>query len=74
MRTGNPVDGMYFLLLAIPFVLSIWFGDQLRKSIVSHLALDSHWSQSVSAFVGISVEILIILTSVSTGFLLVKLI
>jgi hypothetical protein len=74
MRTGNTIDGMYFLLLVIPFVLSFWIGDLLRKKIVSHLVLESYWSQKNSTFVGILIEFLIIITGVSVGFLLIKLV
>jgi hypothetical protein len=74
MRTGNPIDGMYFFLLIIPFVLSFWIGDLLRKKIVSHLVLESYWSQNLSTVVGSFVEILIIITGVSAGFLLIKLV
>jgi len=74
MRTGNTIDGMYFFLLFIPFVLSFWIGDLLRKKIVSHLVLESYWSQNISTFVGILVEILIIITGVSIGLLLTKLV
>jgi hypothetical protein len=73
MRTGNPIDGMYFFMLIIPLVLSFWSGDLLRKKILFHLVLESYWSQTLSAFVGIIVEILIIITGVSVGFLLIKL-
>ena len=74
MRTGNTIDGMYFLLLVIPFLLSFWIGDLLRKKIVSHLVLESYWSQSLSNFVGILVDFLIIITGISVGFLLIKLV
>jgi hypothetical protein len=74
MRTGNPIDGMYFFLLIIPFVLSFWIGDLLRKKILSQLVLESYWSQNLSTFVGILVEILIIMIGVSVGFLLIKLV
>ena len=73
MRTGNPIDGMYFFLLIIPLVLSFWSGDLLRKKILSHLVLESNWSQNLSTFVGILIEILIIITGVSVGLLLIKL-
>jgi hypothetical protein len=74
MRTGNTIDGMYFLLLVIPFILSFWIGDLLRKKIVSHLVLESYWSQSLSNFVGILIYFLIIITGISVGFLLIKLV
>jgi hypothetical protein len=74
MRTGNTIDGMYFLLLVIPFILSFWFGDLLRKKIVFHLVLESYWSQNLSNFVGILADFLIIITGISVGFLLIKLI
>jgi hypothetical protein len=74
MRTGNTIDGMYFLLIIFPFFLSIWIGDLLRKKILSHLVLESFWSQNISTLVGILVEIIIIITGVSVGFLLIKLV
>jgi hypothetical protein len=74
MRSGNTLDGMYFFLLVIPFVLSLWMGDLLRKKIVNYLVLESEWSQSLSSFFGIAAEILIIISGVSAGFLLVKLV
>jgi hypothetical protein len=74
MRTGNTTDGMYFFLLVIPFVLSFWVGDLLRKKIVSHLVFESYLSQNLSTFVGILAELLIIITGVSSGILLIKLI
>ena len=74
MKTGNPIDGMYFFLLILPFVLSFWIGDLLRKKILSHLILESYWSQNLSTFAGILVEIIIIITGVSVGFLLIKLV
>jgi hypothetical protein len=74
MRTGNTIDGMYFLLLVIPFILSFWVGDLLRKKIVSHLVLESYWSQNLSNFVGILVDFLIIITGISVGLLLIKLV
>jgi hypothetical protein len=74
MKTGNPIDGMYFFLLILPFVLSFWFGDLLRKKILSHFVLESYWSQNLSAFLGILAELLIIITGASIGFLLLKLV
>jgi hypothetical protein len=74
MRSGNTMDGMYLFLLIIPFVISFWIGDLLRRKIYSHLVLESYWSQNLSTFVGTLVEILIIITGVSAGFLLIKLV
>ena len=74
MKTGNPIDGMYFFLLIIPFAVSFWIGDLLRRKILSHLVLESHYSQYLSTFVGVFEEILIIITGVSLGLLLIKLI
>ncbi len=74
MRTGNPIDGMYFFLLIFPIVLSLWIGDLLRKKILSHLVLESYWSHNLSTFVGILVEIIIIITGVSIGLILIKLV
>jgi hypothetical protein len=72
MRTGNPIDGMYFFVLVIPVALSIWVGSLIRKKIVSQWNLESYWSQNLPAFAGILVEILIIIAGVSVGFLLIK--
>jgi hypothetical protein len=74
MRTGNPGDGMFFFLFIIPFLLSIWSGDLLRKKILSHLVLENYWSQSLSGFIGILAEILIILAGILAGILLIKLV
>ena len=74
MRTGNPMDGAYFLLLFVPFMLSLWVGDVLRKKIVYHLISDHYWSQNLSAFVGISLQILIMITGFLVGSFLTKLI
>ena len=74
MRTGNPMDGAYFLLLFVPFMLSLWMGDVLRKKIVYHLISDHYWSQNPSAFVGISLQILIMITGFLVGSFLTKLI
>jgi hypothetical protein len=74
MKTGNPIDGMYFFLLILPVVLSFWIGDLLRKKILSHLILESYWRQDLSTLVGILVEIIIIISGVSVGFLLIKLV
>ncbi len=74
MKTGNPIDGMYFFLLIIPFILSIWFGDLSRKKIISHLVLENYWSQNLSSFVGILTEIIIIIIGASIGLLLIKLV
>jgi hypothetical protein len=72
MRTGNPGDGMYFFLFIIPFLLSIWSGDLLRKKILSYLVLENYWSQSLSGLVGILAEIFIVLAGFSVGILLIK--
>jgi hypothetical protein len=74
MRTGNTTDGMYLFLIICTLVLSFWIGDLLRKKILSHLVLESYWSQNLSAAVGILVEIIIIITGVSAGFLLIRLV
>ena len=74
MRVGNPMDGAYFLLLIVPFMLSLWVGDLLRKKIVFHLLLYSYLGQNLSAFVGISVQILIMIIGVIVGSFLTKLI
>jgi hypothetical protein len=74
MRTGNTLDGMYFLLLVIPFLLSFWIGDHLRTRIASLLALECNWNQHNSALAGVLGEITIILAGIFTGFLLVCLV
>jgi hypothetical protein len=74
MRISNQMDGMYFLLLFIPFVVSIWMGDYLRKMIVSHLLLARSWSQPLSTIVGVSVQSLIMITGVLIGYFLIRLI
>ena len=74
MRASNQMDGLYFFLLFAPIVLGIWAGDLLRKRIVGHLRLDYFWSQNLSATVGVSIQILIIITGVLIGYFLIKLI
>jgi uncharacterized membrane protein len=74
MRTGNELDGMYFLLLIIPFGLSFWAGDLLRNKIMSYLVLERSWSHSLSSFAGIFAEILVVLAGIITGYLLLVLI
>jgi hypothetical protein len=74
MRTGNTMDGMYLFLLLLPFVIGILTGDYLRRKIISHLVLESFWSQHSSTLVGIVVEFLLIVSCVLIGFLLVKLV
>jgi hypothetical protein len=74
MRTSSQMDGMYFFLLFTPFVLSIWAGDLLRKKIVHHLLADRFWGQNLSAFVGVSVQILVMTSGVLAGYFLAKLI
>jgi hypothetical protein len=73
MRTGNSIDGLYFLLIIIPFVLSFWFGDLTRRKILSYLVIENYLSQSLSSFVGILAEFLIIITGIAMGLLLVRL-
>jgi hypothetical protein len=55
-------------------VLSIWAGDLLRKRIVCHLHSDLFWSQNLSATVGVSVQVLIMITGVFAGYFLIRLI
>jgi hypothetical protein len=74
MRTGNTMDGMYLFLLLLPIVIGILTGDYLRRKIISHLVLESFWSQHSSTLVGIVVEFLLIVSCVLAGFLLVKLV
>jgi hypothetical protein len=66
------MDGMYFLLLFGPFVLSIWLGDLLRKKTISYLLNDRSLNNSLSAFAGFSVQTLIIIFGALTGYFLVK--
>jgi hypothetical protein len=68
------MDGAYFFLLFAPFVLSIWVGDILRRKIAGHLLLDRFGSQNILAFVGVSVQILIMIIGVLVGYFLTKLI
>jgi hypothetical protein len=74
MRTPGPMDGSYFFLFAVPFMLSIWVGDLLRKKIVQHLLLDRYCSQNLSSFVGASVQISIMIIGIMVGYFLTKLI
>jgi hypothetical protein len=74
MRTGNTTDGLYFFLFVLPLVISFLVGELLRKKIVSRLVLDSFWVQNRPTLVGNLVEILIIITGASVGFLLLKLV
>lgn len=74
MRTGNTADGMYFFLLVVPFIVSFFFGEVLRKTIISHLAIDGVCSQRVSILLGNLAEVLVIITGISAGILLVKLV
>jgi hypothetical protein len=73
MRSGDPMDGMYFLLLFVPFFLSVWAGDLLKKRLTEYLILDLFWSQNFSSFVGYSVQALVMLTGVLSGYVLIKL-
>jgi hypothetical protein len=72
MRAGNLTDGVYLIFLLIPFVLSLWIGDVLRKKILYRLALSGYYGQTLSGFIGILAEILIIITGISIGLLLVE--
>lgn len=74
MRTGNPIDGMYILLLVVPFLLSLWGGDILRKKIISHLVIQSACNQNISSFVGVVVETIILIIGVLIGLLLIKIV
>ena len=73
MRADNSTDGLYFFLLFAPFVLSIWAG-LLSKKIVHHFILDRFGSQNLSVFVGVSVQILIMIIGVLVSYSLTKLI
>lgn len=74
MRTGNPLDGMYFLLLAVPFLLSLWLGDFVRKKIISRLVLQSPYGHYLSSCAGAVAEIVIITAGILTGLILIKMI
>jgi hypothetical protein len=74
MRISNSMDGMYFFMLVIPFVLSIWAGDLFRRKIESFLVVENYLSHNLSAIAGILAEILIIITGAGFGLLLVKLV
>jgi hypothetical protein len=74
MRTGNPIDGMYILLLVVPFLLSLWIGDLLRKKIVSHLVMQSSCNYNTSSFVGVIVETIILIIGIIIGLLLIKIV
>ncbi len=73
MRTGNEIDGMYFFFLLIPFLLSLWSGDLLRKKIISYLFIQGNCNYNISAFAGIFVESLILILGVLAGLLLITL-
>jgi len=74
MRTGNTLDGMYFILLVAPIMLSIWFGDYLKEKIISHLVYEGHLNQNISTLAGIVIEILTIGIGLFVGTILVKLV
>ncbi len=74
MRTGNQMDGLYLLLLLVPFILSVWTGDYLRKKISSHLLLEKCFNQIATCLLGALIEILTVLTGIITGLLLVRLV
>jgi len=74
MRISNQLDGAYFFLLFVPFLLSFWVGDLLRKKIVHHLLLERSWSHSLSAVIGFALQSLIMIIGVLIGFFLTKLI
>ena len=73
MRIANPMDGMYFFLLFVPFVLSIWAGDILRKKILFHILSDHSLNQNLSLFIGVSVQVLVMIIGTSAGFILTRL-
>ncbi len=73
MRADNSADGLYFFLLFAPLVLSIWAG-LLSKKIVHHLILDRTGSQNLSVFIGVSVQILVMMIGVLVGYFMTKLI
>jgi hypothetical protein len=73
MRTGNQSDGMYFFLFIIPVIMGFLAGELVRKRIFSLLVADGTCNQNVATFVGSMIEILIIISGLSLGFLLMKL-
>ena len=65
------MDGLYLLLILMPIVSSLIGGDFMRKKIVHQLLLsDGFWSQNLSAFIGVSAQILIIITGVLVSYFL----
>lgn len=73
MRSGDPMDGMYFLLLFGPFMLSAWAGDRLKRKLTEYLVVDLYWGQNFSTFVGYSVQALLMVFGVLCGYFLLKL-
>ncbi len=72
MRIGNDTDGMYFFLLFLPIMLSIWLGEYLKRKITFHLVCDSNWSQHNSTLIGNVAETSSIIAGVITGFVLIR--
>jgi hypothetical protein len=72
MRTGNPIDGMYILLFVVPIMIGLWAGDILRKKVISHLVADSNCNHTISSFVGIVVETVVLVFSILIGLFLIK--
>jgi hypothetical protein len=71
MRTGNPVDGMYLYFLIVPFMLSLWYGDIIRKKLESYLTIQSNCNHTLSSFAGIVVEAMILILRGLSGLLLI---
>lgn len=72
MKTGNTTDGLYLFLLIVPIIISLWTSGIVRKKIESSLVLHGHCN--ISSCLGISGEILTIITGLITGILLLGLV
>jgi len=67
MKTSyNPDDSLYFILIAISLVISLWLGDLLRIKIQA-----SNMNQKLALFTGVFVEILTTITGLLIGLLLI---
>lgn len=68
------MDGMYFLLLLVPIIVSILTGDYLRKKITSLLLMEYCCNPISSNTLGILAEILTVIAGIIIGFLLIRII
>jgi hypothetical protein len=73
MKTGNPIDGMYFFLLLIPFLVSLWSGAIIREKIVTHLMVQTGCSNRITSLAGIFAESVILFFGIILGIFLVEL-